>query len=120
MEGLVALLIPIVALLGITFILAYVVKIRHNTRADMQQTIRTALEKGQELSPEVIKQMTPKKGKSHNLKVGLIWIAVALGMVVFGLGIPDEEATRIFAGMSAMPFFIGLAYTIIWRFASDD
>ena len=121
MEGLVALFIPIVSLLGITFILAYVAKLRHATRKDMQETIRTALDKGQELSPEVIEQLSgPKKGRAHNLKVGIIWIAVALGLVAFGFGIPDDEATHVFAGMSALPFFIGLAYVLISRVASED
>lgn len=121
MEGLVALLIPIVALLGITFILAYVAKIRHATRKEMQETIRTALDKGQELSPEVIEQLSgPKKGRAHNLKIGIIWIAVALGTVAFGFGIPDDEATHIFAGMAAIPLFIGLGYVLISRVASED
>ena len=121
MEGLVALMIPIVSVLGVVFILAYVAKVRHNTRTEMQQTIRTALEKGQELSPEVIEQLSgPKKGKAHNLKVALIWIAVALGFAALGLVVPDDEANRVMVGVAATPFFVGLAYLVIWRFASED
>ena len=121
MEGIIALFIPIVSLLGIVFILAFVAKIRHATRTEMQQTIRLALEKGQELSPEVIDQLSgPKKGKNHNLKIGLIWIAVALGFAALGFAVPDDEANRVMVGVAAMPFFIGIAYLVISRFASED
>lgn len=111
--------IPIVALVGLTIVLWLFFWFRYRTRNDMQATIRTALEKGQELSPEIIDRLgTPKPAKDKDLRIALIWIAVAIGLALFGFGIPDddEEVLQIFMGFSAFPLSLGIAYLLMWRF----
>ena len=84
----------------------------------MQQTFRAALDKGQELTPEVIDRLGhPKPAKDKDLRLGRIWVAVAIGLVAFGFGIPDEDdVARIFAGIAALPLFLGFAYLILHKF----
>jgi hypothetical protein len=36
-------------------------------------------------------------------------------MSVFGYMIPEDEATPVFLGMAAFPFFVGIAFLIMWR-----
>jgi nitrogen fixation-related uncharacterized protein len=80
-----------------------------------------ALDKGQELSPELIDRISePKPGKMHDLKRGLIWIAIALGFVGLGFTIPDDEAQPIMLGISIFPVAVGLAYVLIWKLSSGD
>jgi hypothetical protein len=80
-----------------------------------------ALDKGQELSPELIDRIAePKPGKLHDLKRGLIWIAIALGFVGLGFTIPDDEAQPIMLGISVFPIAVGLAYILIWKLSSGD
>ena len=85
----------------------------------MQTTIRTALEKGQELSPEIIDRLgTPKPAKDKDLRIALIWISLAIGLAVFGWAMPDddEEVFQVFMGISAFPISLGIAYLLMWRF----
>lgn len=115
--------IPIVSVVGLTIILCLFFWFRYRTRGDMQATIRTAIEKGQELSPEAIDRLgNPKRSQDKDLRLALLWIALALGMAVFGILIPDsdDEAQQVFLGMGAFPFFIGLAYLIMWRFTDKS
>jgi hypothetical protein len=82
----------------------------------MQLTIRTALDKGQELSPEIIDRLgNPKPHRDRDLRSALVSVAIAIGMSVLGYMIPDREATRMFLGMASFPFFVGIAYLIMWR-----
>jgi hypothetical protein len=111
-------MVPIVLFIGITVIFCALFWFRYKARSDMQSTIRAALDKGQELTPEVIDRLGhPKASKDKDLRMGIIWIAVALGLVGFGFGIPDEDdVARIFAGIAGFPFVIGIAYLILHKF----
>ena len=104
-----------VILLGIFFWL------RFKARRDMQETIRTALDKGHELSPELIDRLGhPKAPKDRDFRLGVIWIAVAVGIAILGFAIPEEEATQPLLGIAGFPFVIGCAYLILNKFAKQD
>jgi len=106
--------VPIVMFMSIAIVLCTVAWLRYKTRDGLQQTFREALDKGQDLTPEIIDRLGhPKPTKDKDLRLGIIWVAIALGSTVFGFAIPDEEATRIFMGISALPFTIGVAYLIL-------
>ena len=115
--------IPIIASLGLTVVLCLFFWFRFRTRNDVQATIRTALDKGQELNPDLIDRLGhPKPPKNKDLRMALIWIALASAMAVFGTMIPerDNEAQMVFIGMASFPFFLGIAYAIMWRFSGND
>ena len=115
MEGI---LIPISLFIGITIVLCVSFWFRYRMRSDMQQTVRTAIDKGQELSPEIIDRLgQPKASKDRDLRLALIWVAIGIALTVFGFSIPDDEANQIFMGIAAFPFSLGVAYFVIWRFA---
>jgi uncharacterized protein DUF6249 len=94
---------------------------RLKARREMQDTIRVALDKGQDLTPELIDHLgSPKKPKDRDFRLGIIWVAVAIGMAMFSFAIPDEEATAPMLGMAAFPFVIGIAFLILNKFAKQD
>ena len=116
-------MIPISLFVGLTVVLCLFFWFRYRIRSDVQTTIRTAVDKGQDLSPEVIDRLGhPKQPKNKDLRLSLIWLALAGAMAVFGAMIPDQgdEAQRVFMGMAAFPFFLGIAYAIMWRFSGND
>lgn len=92
---------------------------RYRNRQETQQTIRMALDKGQELTPELIDRLgSPKPPHNKDLRLGIIWLAVGVAIAIFGQVLPDEEdAAMIMLGISAFPFCIGAAYLLIWQFA---
>ena len=113
-------LIGIVFFMGLTLVFALFFWFRYKMRHDMQQTIRTAIDKGQELSPEIIDQMgSPKPAPNRDLRLGMIWLGIAAGCAGFGVAFRpiETEVTQIFMGIAAFPLFIGLAFLLIWRFA---
>ena len=65
----------------------------------MQQTIRTAIDKGQELTPELIESLgSPQRpSKDRDLRHALIWLAIALGIALFGfaMGSIEEDVLHI-------------------------
>ncbi|HSD68206.1 MAG TPA: DUF6249 domain-containing protein [Woeseiaceae bacterium] len=121
MEGLEDVLIPIVLFGTIALIIWLVVSYRHRGRADKQQTIRLALEKGAELTPELMKSISePEPAKNKDLRSGLIWLALGVGLALCGLAVPDPTGNALqgcLAG-AAFPFSLGIAYIIMWRYGS--
>ncbi len=119
MVDVVELLIPIVMFIGITVVLSLFVWFRFRVRNDAQATIRTAIEKGHELTPEVIDRLGhPRPHKDRDLRVSLIFFALAIALALFGLALGNfaHEAQLVFMGIAAFPFCLGVAFLIMWRF----
>ncbi len=115
-------MIPIVMFAGLTIVFCVLFWFRYRARSEMQQTFRAALDKGQELTPEIIDRLGhPKASKDRDMRLGVIWLAIAVGLVAFGFGIPEEEEVpRIFAGIAAFPFAIGIAYLILHKYTDHE
>ncbi len=116
--------VPIVMFLGLTVIVSLFFWFRFRGRSEMQQTIRSAIDKGQELTPELVESLgSPQKSsKDRDLRLALIWLAIGLGIALFGFAMStvEEEVFMIMLGISAFPFMIGLAYTIMWRVSERE
>ncbi|MGI9238626.1 MAG: DUF6249 domain-containing protein [Woeseiaceae bacterium] len=112
-------LIPIVMFLALMVVFVALFWFRYRARRDMQETFRTALERGQELTPEIIDRLgQPKESKFKDLRLGVIWLALAVGLLLCGFAVPDDsgEALRGVLAGAAFPFAIGVAYLILHKF----
>jgi len=87
----------------------------------LQDTLRLAIEKGQPLPPEVIEAMTsnvktkPQPSPQRDLRTGIVWLGVAVGLAAFGwiIGFTEPDATFPLLGIAAFPGFIGVAFVVI-------
>lgn len=115
--------VPIIMFIGLTIVIGLFFWFRYRMRNDMQQTIRTAIDKGQELSPEIVDRLgQPKPHRDRDLRLALIWIALGVALALFGFAIPadEAEAQQVFLGISAFPFCLGIAFLIMWRFTERN
>ena len=115
--------IPIAMFAAIALIFFLVLYFKHRNRAEMQQTVRLALEKGTELTPDIINRLgEPEPSKNKDLRLGLIWMALAVGLALCGFAVPDPSghAFRGTLAGAAFPFAIGVAYLIMWRYGARD
>jgi hypothetical protein len=115
--------VPIIMFIGLTIIISLFFWFRYRGRGDMQQTIRAAIDKGQELSPEIIDRLgNPAPARHKDLRLALIWVALAAGLALSGFFAPDPsgQAFRGALAGAAFPFCIGVAYLIMWRITESD
>jgi hypothetical protein len=90
-------------------------------RIKLQETLRAAIDKGQPLPQDVIEALTtdvkirPKPSANRDLRIGIIWVGVAVGIASLGLAMSFEEpdATYPLLGIAAFPGFIGIAFILI-------
>ena len=113
-------MIPITMFVGMTVIISLFFWFRYRARTEMQQTLRNAIEKGQELTPELVETlgMRQKPSKDRDIRFALMWLALAAALALFGWGMGsiEREAFVALLSIAAFPFMIGLAYLVMWRF----
>lgn len=113
-EEILDLMIPIVFLVGLAVILGLFFMFRHRSKRDMQETIRLAIDKGQELSPEIIERLgSPLPPPDRDLRRGIISLALAFAFPAFGFAIGDPDAFGAMLGIAAFPFAIGAAFLLM-------
>ena len=113
-------MIPVVMFLGLTVVFSLLIWFRYRARREMQETLRVALDKGQDLTPEIIDRLGhPKAAPDKDLRLGVIWLAIAVGLALCGFAVPDDsgEAFRGILAAAAFPFAIGVAYMILHTFS---
>lgn len=121
MEGL---FVPIAFFAALAIIVSYFLWFRFRSRQETQQTIRSAIDKGHQLTPELVESLgQPRRpparpSKDKDLRLALIWLAIAASFALFGLAMAGiaEEVWTVMLAVSAFPFMIGLAYLVMWRF----
>lgn len=115
-------LVPLGFFAMITAIVVVPAILKSHERQKMAEAIRIALERGQPMPAELIEAMSsnvrePKLPLSpqRDLRTGIIWVGVSLGLVALGLivGMEEPDASYWFVGFAAFPGFVGLAYVIL-------
>jgi hypothetical protein len=99
--------------------------LKSRERREIQTTVRHAIDKGQQLPPDLIDALTRDvasklPSRTRDLRRGVIWLAVGIGFAAFSylsnLGWSDhdmQEATGAMFGLSAIPVTIGLAFIVL-------
>ena len=99
--------------------------LKSREKREIQATVRHAIDKGQDLPPELIDAMTRDvasklPSRTRDLRRGVIWLAVGIGFAAFSylsnLGWSDhdiQEATAAMMGLAAIPVTIGLAFIVL-------
>lgn len=89
---------------------------RSRDRAKLLDTVRVAYERGQPVPPELVEALQARQkpfrpSAETDLRSGVIWLAVGLGLAFFGwmLGFADDDMLHPVIGMSSIPILVGLA-----------
>lgn len=109
--------IPLSMFIGLAVVLSLWVWFRYKAKKELQLTIRTAIEKGQGLSPELIENLVnPPVSPQRDLRRGVIGVLLAVGFVLFGIILGEEDAVRPLVGTAMFPLSIGIGFLLMHRF----
>jgi hypothetical protein len=116
-------LIPIAFFAMITAIVVGPRYFRSQERQKLQETLRTAIEKGQPIPPEVVAAMagndeplSSPASPQRDLRRGVVWLAIALGLAIMGLisGMDEPDWTYHLLALAAVPGVIGAAFMTLY------
>ncbi len=114
-------LVPLAPFIMVATIVVVPAWLKSRERREMQETVRTAIEKGQPLPPELIEALTkeiklPKVSSAQrDIRIGVILLAVGGGLALLGLALRAvaDEAFYALVGSAAIPAAIGVAFVIL-------
>jgi len=118
-------IIAILAFFGtITAIIVGPGWLKSRERREIQTTVRTAIDKGQPLPPEVIEAMSKDitknlPSRTKDIRRGIIWLAAGIGIAAFSLilnlGSDDwtDHVGGVVQAIAVIPATIGLAFLIL-------
>lgn len=90
---------------------------RYKTKKAIMALLETMTNKGEPVTPQTIYALGIRPRNKHaDLRTGVILVALAIAIVLFGGVIPEEDAQRGLAGISMFPLLIGVAYLGLWAF----
>jgi hypothetical protein len=113
----VEILIPITLFLSLAVVVILGLYFRYRARAEVQQSLRAAIDRGQELTPEFLKLLgDPPKSPQADLRRGIIFLVVGAGLAVFGLLLGEEDAVQPLLAIASFPCLVGIAYLFMWKF----
>ncbi|MGZ8997868.1 MAG: hypothetical protein ACXW2T_03325 [Allosphingosinicella sp.] len=76
----------------------------------MHKTVREALSRDSNLTPELLDRIEQDKTKGYgDGRIGLVLVAIAAAIMVFGLIQGDPDDIRNTAGIAVFPLFVGAA-----------
>lgn len=114
-------LVPITMFVSIAVVFALAFKYRARQREQIQVTVRQAIDKGQELTPELLEKLGHTGARpASDLRRGVIAAALGFGIGLFALILGEDDATRPLMAIGAIPILIGLAYLGLWKFTGRD
>lgn len=97
--------------------------LKYREKRDMQETVRHAVDKGQQLPPELIDVMTKDVQKSlpsrtKDVRRGIIWLATGIGIAAFSVvtewsGGWNNNIDNGLLGIACIPVTIGLAFIVL-------
>ncbi len=111
------------AVIGPVVLLGAFFWLRLKAKREMFETIRVALDKGQELSPELIDRLAhPTPSKNKDLRLGVIWLAIAVGIALMAAAVSYFAVEALYGTLaaSALPLAIGLGYLLIHFVTGGD
>lgn len=114
-------LVPITMFAATALVFCLFFYFRFRSRREVQQTLRSAIEKGHELTPELLEQLgEARPGRTADLRRGVIAVGIGLGFAAFGLVLGEEDAVQPLVAVGTFPFLVGLAYLGLWKFRERE
>lgn len=115
------LFIPITLFLVLGLIFVALFYFRHKTSANEQQTLQVALDKGTQLTPEMIDRMVrPPRTPQMDLRRGIVILSMGVAIALFAFILGEDDAVRPLLAISMFPFVVGVAYIMLWKYAKRE
>ncbi len=112
-------LVPIGLFGSIFGIVAVITYFRFRTQRELQETVRTLLQSGQQVSEEKLSELVSALSpREQDLRRGLISIAIAIAVAMFAVLVDEGDAVGPLLGIAGFPLLIGMAYLFLYQLGS--
>jgi hypothetical protein len=105
--------IPIIGVLSIAAMFITFSFLNSRNQLEIQRTLRTALERGVNLTADLVSQInTNRPSRKTDMRRGVI--IMSIGVAALAAGVITGLMTE-FATVAVFPIFMGLAFLLVWK-----
>ncbi|MGH8035301.1 MAG: DUF6249 domain-containing protein, partial [Lysobacterales bacterium] len=92
----------------------------HKNRAAIMTTVQSALERGTELTPELLTQLgAAGNPRMKDMRRGIIFLAIGMAGLLSSLFFEDADVLMGMRAGSVFPLMLGLGFLLVWRLNRD-
>lgn len=109
--------VPLALFVAIVLPIIVRMYLSYRNKRDVQHTIRAAVERGQELTPDILERIGQEPAPpNRDLRRGVLAVSFGVAIAAFGFLFGEEDGVRPMLALGTLPFLIGLAYIGLWAF----
>ena len=113
-------MIPIVLFIVIGIAVVGYFYWNHKNRASIMTTVQAALERGADLTPELLTQLgAAGNPRVKDMRRGIIFLALGVAGLLCSLFFSDTDVTNGIRAGSVFPLMLGFGFLLVWRLNRD-
>ena len=118
-----ALFIPITLFVCVALMVLGFFYFQYRARFEYQHTVRLAMERGQQLTPELLERLGHGRvnpARNRDLRFGVVAIAIGIAIASFGWILGEPDTVRPLMGVGNLPILVGVAMLLLAKFAPRE
>lgn len=113
-------MIPIVMFIVIGFAVLGYFYWNHKNRASIMKTVQKAIDKGSELTPELMTQLgAAGNPRIRDMRRGIVFLSLGIAGLLCSLFFADAEVVNGIRAGSVFPLMLGVGFLLVWKLNKD-
>jgi hypothetical protein len=109
-------MIPIVMFIVLGIALLGYFYWNHKNRASIMETVQKAIDKGAELSPELLSQLgAVGNSRIRDMRRGIVFLSLGIAGLLCSLFFADADVVNGIRAGSVFPLMLGAGFLLVWK-----
>lgn len=113
-------MIPIVLFIAIASAVVAYFYWNHKIRKSIMSTVQVAIERGTELTPELLTKLgAAGNPRLKDLRRGIVFLALGVAGMLCSLFFEDADVVNGIQAGSVFPLMLGVAFLLVWKLSPE-
>ena len=92
----------------------------HKNRASIMKTVQKAIDRGGDLTPELLTQLgATGNPRIRDMRRGIVFLSLGVAGLLCSMFFPDPDVVNGIRAGSVFPLMLGIGFLIVWKLNKD-
>ena len=92
----------------------------HKNRSSIMKTVQKAIDKGGDLTPELLTQLgATGNPRIRDMRRGIVFLSLGIAGLLCSMFFPDPDVVNGIRAGSVFPLMLGIGFLIVWKLNKD-